>query len=247
MLEVLIVDDEFIEGELLRKSLLEKCAAVKNVTNFQNPVEALVYLRDNEVNLLLLDVEMPGMNGFEFIDLVGSQNMPPVIFTTAFSSYAIRAFKVHALDYLLKPVDDEELVAAVNKAISTKQNDLEEQLSNLMEKPPESFNDRVALAEGQTHHLIRINDIVRVEGSGSYSTFYLNNGKKITTSKPLNTYSERLQNQGFIKSHQSHLANLKYINGYCLSNGGELLFENTENIPVSSRRREYVRKVLGLE
>lgn len=247
MLEVLIVDDEFIEGELLRKSLLDKCPIVKNISNFQNPTEGLLYLRDNHVDLLFLDVQMPGMNGFEFIDIVGPLNMPPVIFTTAFSKYAVKAFKVHALDYLLKPVDDDELVAAVNKAVGAKQNELKEQLLNLMEEPPERFNDRIALSEGQTHHLIRVNDIVRVEGSGSYSAFYLNNGKRVTTSKPLNTYFERLQNQGFIKSHQSHLANPRYINGYRLSNGGELLLENTEIIPVSTRRREYVRKALGLE
>jgi len=247
MLEVLIVDDEFIEGELLRKMLLEKCQTVKKITLFQNPVEALLHLKDHDIDLLFLDVEMPGMNGFEFIDLVGSENMPRVIFTTAFSKYAVRAFKVHALDYLLKPVDDDELIAAVKKAVDTTQNNLERQLSNLMKKPPERFNERIVLAEGQTQHLININGIVRVEGSGSYSSFYLSSGKKITTSKPLNTYSDRLQNQGFIKSHQSHLANPKYINGYRLSNGGELLLENAEVIPVSSRRREYVRKALGLE
>lgn len=246
MLEVLIVDDEYIEGELLRKALLEKCPGIKNVTSFQNPIEALLYLKDHKVQLLFLDVEMPGMNGFEFIDIAGFENMPPVIFTTAYSKYAVKAFKVHALDYLLKPVDDEELMAAVDKAISMNGDRFKEQLSSLTEQPPERFNDRVALTEGQTHHLIRIDDIVRLEGSGSYSAFFLSNGKKITTSKPMSAYAERLQNQGFIKTHQSHLVNLNHVNAYRLSNGGELLLENTETVPVSSRRKEHVRKALGL-
>lgn len=245
-MNALIVDDEFMEGEQLKDLLEKKCPEVEQIVFLESPVEAIMHLKKNEVDLLFLDIEMPEMNGFEFIEIVGSENIPPVVFTTAHSKYAVKAFKVHAIDYLLKPLDDSELKKAVQKAIKGRSADYQTQLNTLMNNPPEHFGDRVALTEGQVHHFAKLSEIVRIEGSGSYSVFYMNTGKKITTSRPLNSYGSRLENQGFIRSHQSHLVNLNFISSYSLSDGGELLLESGDRVPVSSRKKALIKQTLGL-
>ena len=245
-MKALIVDDEFMEGEQLRDVLDQKCHQVEQIEFLQNPVDAIMYLKKHPTDLLFLDIEMPAMNGFEFIEIMGTENLPPVVFTTAHSKYAVQAFKVHAIDYLLKPIDDVELVEAVQKVSNSKSIDYRAQLNTLINNPPEHFGDRVALTEGQIHHFAKLNDIVRIEGSGSYSVFHMSNGKKITTSRSLSSYGSRLENQGFVKSHQSHLINLSFISSYSLSDGGELVLENGDRIPVSARKKTHIKHTLGL-
>lgn len=247
LVNTLIVDDEYIEGEQLQEILRRKCPSIQNVKYLQSPVDAILHIKEHPVDLLFLDIQMPKMNAFEFIEIIGSEHLPPIVFTTAHSKYAVQAFKVRALDYLLKPIDDNELMAAVDKASALTSGELEKRLNSLVENQPESFGSRIAITEGQTHHFIKLKDIVRVEGSGSYSAFYLSDGKKFTTCKPLNAYSARLENQGFVRSHQSHLANLSYVSSYHMSNGGELFLENADRIPVSARRKTHVKQALGLK
>lgn len=233
--------------EQLKEALAENCPEITSCHGIISPAEGLEYLKHQQVDLLLLDVEMPEMNAFEFIDLVGVENLPPLVFTSAYSQYAVRAFKVNALDYLLKPIDDEELKQAVEKVINQKSANTATQLNSLIKNPPQGFNERITLAEGQSYHFVKIQDIIRVESSGSYCVFHLESAEKITLSRPMNTYEPRLAAHGFIRSHQSHLVNPHYVKSYSLVNGGELILENNDLVPVSVRRRSFIRQQLGLK
>lgn len=244
MLRALIVDDEYMAIDQLEEALIQNCPEITSLKSLQSPLEAADHLKEHSVDLLFLDVEMPEMNAFEFIDMVGLDSLPTLIFTSAYSQYAVKAFKVHALDYLLKPIDGNELKVAVKKARGQQPT---QQLSSLIQNPPEGFSDRLPLAEGQSYHFVKISDIIRIEGSGSYSDFHLIESRKITTSRPLNSYETRLQNQGFIRPHQSHMVNMHCIESYSMAEGAELLLINKDRVPVSTRRKNYVREKLGLK
>lgn len=245
-MKALIIDDEYMPAEHLGGLIQNHCPTIQEVKTIQDPLEALVVVKRNKPDVLFLDIEMPEMSGFEFIDILGLEAMPPVIFTTAFSTYAVDAFRVHAVDYLLKPINPEQLVVAVDKVKLLSNEAREKKLEPLLENPPEGFDERLALAEGQAYHFLKFDEIIRVEGNGSYSNFYLEDGRKLTVSKRLKIFNTRLTNHGFIKTHQSHLVNMRFIKQYNKSDGGELILEQEHRVPVSTKLRDGVRKHLGL-
>ncbi len=240
----LIIDDEFMQANYLTEMINKHCKDLKVTAHFDNPVEGLKYLSNNSVDLLFLDVEMPEMTGFEFIEIFGIEKLPPVIFTTAYSKYAVNAFKINALDYLLKPVDPDELKRAVKKAKQA--NDTTAQLQNLLNQPVSESADRLILTEGQSHVFVKLSEIIYIKGSGSYTYFHLQNGDKITTSKRLNYYWNKLENTTFIRCHQSFVVNTTHVQRYDKADGGELLLTLNYTIPVSSRLREEVKEKLGV-
>lgn len=245
VLRTVVVDDEFVPSQHLEECIGQHCANVEVIANFQNPRDAYQYLLTEDVDLVFLDVEMPEMSGFELVELVGPEKMPSVIFTTAYSQYAVKAFKIRAVDYLLKPVDHHELRDAVsrfqNLSISNQQD-----LSPLIENPVKGFDNRLTLAERQSYHFVDFDEIVYVKGSGSYTDFYLTNDRHITTSKGLNIYAERLESKGFVKTHQSFMVNLVHVKEY-QKNNGELLMLDQHQIPVSQRQKSDVMMALGLK
>ncbi|MFT5823174.1 MAG: two-component system LytT family response regulator [Crocinitomix sp.] len=239
-----IVDDEFMQSGYLEQQLIKHCPEIETIQVFNDPKDALLFLNKNKVDLIFLDIEMPGMNGFEFIEIAGLDNLPPVIFTTAFSEYAVNAFKVNAVDYLLKPVVADELITAVEKV--KLRNGAQENLSVLMQMTPDPFEKRLVVMDGQRHVFIQFDNIIRIEGSGSYSIFHLINKEKITASKRLNYYWKKLDSHTFIRPHQSHIVNSKYILSYSNLNGGELILTEAHSAPVSSRLKQSIKSQLGL-
>jgi len=247
MMNALIVDNEFMPAEHLERMILRYCPQIEERTIFQKPTEALLFLRENQPDVVFLDIEMPEMNAFEFIEIVGLENMPPIIFTTAYSNYAVQAFKVQALDYLLKPVDPDDLVAAVKRLESVSPKEREKKLTELMLDPPAPEDGRLVLANGQFYHFAQMDEIIRVEGNGSYSEFFLTDGRKIMTSKHLKSYSQRLLDKGFVRTHQSHLVNARFIEGFNKADGGELVLKEAHRVPISTRLKSKVFELLGLK
>ncbi|UTW63247.1 response regulator transcription factor [bacterium SCSIO 12741] len=245
-MHALILDDEINPANHLKALLKKYCPEVTSITILTNPVEALLYLKKESTQLLFLDIEMPEMNGFEFIEIVGVENLPGVIFTTAHSKYAVQAFRVNPIDFLLKPVDENELVEAVSRVTSTEVNDLESKLESLLNHFPEPFHKRIPLTEGQSYHFVEIDQIIRVKASGSYSEFYLKEGRKILTSRRLKYYADRLEKRGFIRTHNSHLVNVQCVKTFIRSNGGELELEGGHFVPVSLRMKDHVKRKLRL-
>jgi len=241
VLNAIIVDDEEFARSSLYFLLQENCEQIQVSGIAKSVSEARVLLANNNVDLIFLDIAMPGENGFELIPNI-QQTKAHVIFTTAYDQYALKAIKSNALDYLLKPIDIDELKEAVNKAeryilLNKNEQSRAESLQNLAT----SLNDKnetrkISLANGQGYSLISIDDIIHVEADSNYSIFYLVNKEKITVSKVLKEYEEILPDQQFVRIHKSSIVNLNYIKEYNYRNGHEVLLKNGEKIAVSRRR-----------
>lgn len=245
-MRALIVDDELMPAGQLELAISRTCPQIDDVEHITNPVKALKYLKEQAVDVVFLDVEMPEMNGFEFIDLAGPEKMPPTIFTTAFNKYAVKAFRTHAIDYLLKPIMKNELAEAIQKVEKMMGKSRQQPLHKLVETKPDEFGDRLALAQGQSYHFIKPEEIVHLKGQGSYTDFFLKDGRKMVSSKRLNVYDEKLNQKGFMRVHQSHLVNVQHVVEYHKSDGGELTLSNGHQVPVGSGFKADVKAVLGL-
>jgi len=222
-MRILIIDDQKRQIDYLEELIKSHLPEVEILGKFQNPIEALKYVKTNVVDLILLDIEMPEMTGFEFLEILGLD-----------------------VDYLLKPIDPDELVSGVNKVRQNQNNNSTVSLESILQSPPISFDNRIVITEGQTYTFIPFEEIIRVQGSGSYATFYLLNDTKKMTSKRLNIHWKRLENNGFIRPHQSHVVNLKHIISYNKEDGGTLFLKNDFYVPVSPNLKTEVKKILGL-
>lgn len=239
-LNTIIVDDEEFARSSLYFLLQENCPNI-NICGIAKSVnEARVLLQHNDINLIFLDIAMPGENGFSLIPNAQEANAT-VVFTTAYDQYALKAIKANALDYLLKPIDIDELVAAVEKAAKhqllnnalNRNSSLQNLEADLKEQKGVS---RLTLPSGQGYRLVDVDDIIHIEADSNYSIFHLKNTEKITVSKVLKDYEEILPEERFMRIHKSSIVNLKYVKEYNNKNGLVLSLLNGENIVVSRRR-----------
>jgi two-component system LytT family response regulator len=196
-------------------------------------------------DLIFLDIEMPGENGFSLLENLPRINFE-VIFVTAYNHYSLKAIKFSALDYILKPIDTNDLVAAVEKAkmkILQKQENL--LLRNLLENTRRSNSCKtIALSSSDKVEFIEVSTIIRCESDSNYTTFFLKNGEKLLVSKTLKEYDELLSPYGFLRVHQSHLINLKEMKSYIKTDGGYIQMKDGSSVSISRQRRETVLKTL---
>lgn len=241
MLNTIIVDDEEFARSSLYFLLQENCESIHISGIAKSVAEARSLLAGNTIDLIFLDIAMPGENGFELIPHAQSGNAH-VIFTTAYDQYALKAIKANALDYLLKPIDIDELKMAVDKAekyinLNKKGNGRKESLQNLAVNLSERNEIRkISLPNGQGYSLVNIDDIIHIAADSNYSIFYLQNKDKITVSKVLKEYEEILPDNQFVRIHKSSIVNLNYVKEYNSRNGLEVILKNGEKIAVSRRR-----------
>lgn len=250
-LNTLIVDDEEFARSSLYFLLQENCENI-NITGIAKSVhEARILLAEHKIDLIFLDIAMPGENGFELIPSAQLNNSH-VVFTTAYDQYALRAIKANALDYLLKPIDIDELKDTVSKA--TKYISLErlsgqqktERLSNLANHLSDRTEiQKLSLPNGQGGYtIVELKDIIYVVADSNYSVFYLAGKDKITVSKVLKDYEEILPENQFVRVHKSTIINLNFLKEYNSKNGLEAVLKNGAKIAVSRRRAsEFAEKV----
>ena len=240
VLNTIIVDDEEFARSSLYFLLQENCPNI-NICGIAKSVnEARNLLQIHDIDLIFLDIAMPGENGFSLIPQAQEANAT-VIFTTAYDQYALKAIKANALDYLLKPIDIDELVTAVEKAAKyqslnnalSSNNSLKNLETDLKEH--KGIN-RLTLPSGQGYRLVDIDEIIHIEADSNYSIFHLLTAEKITVSKVLKDYEEILPEERFMRIHKSSIVNLKYVKEYNNKNGLVLTLTNGENIVVSRRR-----------
>ena len=240
-MKALILDDEKHCRQVLETLLKKYCSEVSRIDCFGNPAEALVAVKEIEPDLVFLDIEMPGMSGFEWLNQCEHQNFE-VVFTTAYNEYAIKAIKHSALDYLLKPVDKDELIQAVEKARRSKDSQPEARIHQLLESlqfPKAGKRFAIPTLEGLT--LINPDDILYVKSDGPYSHFIFTDKRKMVISKTLKEAEEVLPATDFFRIHHSFLVNLKYIQQYIRGEGGEVILVTGESIPVArSRKQEFL-------
>jgi len=241
VLNAIIVDDEEFARSSLYFLLQENCEQINVCGIAKSVAEARMLLLQNNVDLIFLDIAMPGENGFELIPSIQAAKAH-VIFTTAYDQYALKAIKANALDYLLKPIDIDELKEAVNKtsryielnkSMETRADSLQNLSANMSDR---TEIRKISLPNGQGYSLISIDDIVHIAADSNYSVFYLANNDKITVSKVLKEYEEILPDNQFVRIHKSSIVNLNYLKEYNYRNGYEVLLKNGEKIAVSRRR-----------
>lgn len=245
MINAVIIDDEQNNIDNLKGLLLKHSPQVKVVAEAKNAEDGAQKISQHHPDLLFLDIQMPGKSGFEMLQSLSHHDFE-IIFVTAFDQYGIQAIKFSAIDYLLKPVNIEELNTAVNKVIEKhkKRNEnlrLENLLSLLHQQKSQH---RLALATAKETRFVSTDEIIRCESSNTYTSFYLTNGEKIVVSKPIFEYEELLKEYGFIRCHQSHLVNKMKVKSWIRKEGDQLLMEDNSQIPVSRNKKETVSEAL---
>lgn len=246
MITAIIVDDENAASQALKKLLDQHCPQLNVLTICNSPFQALEEIQNLQPSLLFLDIEMPGMNGFELLAKLENKNTE-VIFTTAFNQYAIRAIQFSALDYLLKPILAEDLVNAVSRfELRKKSMSTLEQMKLLLEniKNPKSHLHRLAIPTFDGLILLDLQDVIRLEAEGSYTRFISGKGQFLV-SKGLKEYDDLLAESDFIRVHHGHLINLYFVNKYVKSDGGYLVMKDGSTVPVSARKKAEVLERLS--
>lgn len=237
-LTALIVDDEEYSRKSLYYLLQEYCPEVQIAAIVNSVAEAREQLRTKQVNLIFLDVAMPRESGFELLpDLKSSNTL--VIFTTAYDHYALKALKASAIDYLLKPIDIEELKAAVKKAHDQMLLISERGTATSDSRQPDlNLPDDGTITIPHTHgfDVINTSEIVYIEADSNYSIFHLKNTGKMVVAKPLKEFEEMLAGKAFLRIHKSVIVNFKYVKAYSHRNGLQVILKDGSALPVSRRR-----------
>ncbi len=246
MLKILIIDDEEAAGNIL-KVLIEKHVPLQKEIIFCNsPEQALIVLPEFKPGLVMLDIEMPNMNGFDFLNNAACWNFD-VVFTTAFDKYAIKAIRFSALDYLLKPVDIVDLQNAIHRHIIKKDFQGKQQqqelvsnlLTNLQQKSSEDFKLAISVKEGV--FLFETKDIICLEGMNNYTKFYFTDQKPLLVAKTLKEYEDMLTEHKFIRIHKSFLVNRAHVKK--MDADHVLWLSNDVHVLVSRRKRNDVMEL----
>lgn len=240
MKRAIIIDDLENARISLRKDLEDYCPDVEIIGEADGVVSGARLIRAVQPDIVFLDIHMKDGNGFDLLEILGSTNFA-LIFTTSSDEHAIRAFRYSAVDYLLKPIDYEQLQDAVNRATRMPDTTL-----NLLRGNLSGQNRRIALNSQEKVDVVDLDDIIRLESSGAYSVFHLRDGGQIIVTRTLKEYDELLSRDGFIRVHQSHLVNLKFIRSFVKTDGGYLKLTTGHDIPVSSRKKSDVMRELGV-
>lgn len=234
MLKAVILDDEQRGSTLLEKKLAPYATQLKVTAVFNDPLLALKTINSLQPDVLFLDVEMPGVNGFQFLEKLGAFSFE-VIFVTAYDAYTLDALRISALDYLLKPVDEDELQTALSR--------LQKKIQLKQKPKPVAASggingSRIALPTAEGVYLVKKTDIVRIEAMNNYSTFYLHDNKKIVISKTLKEYEQALTDPFFFRVNRSCIVNLEYVVKYRRGDGGTLELQDGKEIEVSAQRKD---------
>jgi two-component system, LytTR family, response regulator len=243
-IKAIIIDDELHCINTLSRQLEKYCPQIKLLTRCESAAAGMSAIANLQPDLVFLDIEMPRMNGFEMLQHMPKINFE-VIFTTAYDQFAIKAIRFSALDYLLKPIDKDELIGAVEKVHSRKDHFLSSQqldllLSNLYNQ--KNGLQKIALPTLEGYELVLAAQIVRCESDGNYTMVYFKNGQKLLVSKTLKDIEELLAGHHFFRVHHSHLINLNEINRYIKGDGGYVVMSDNANVNVARSKKDALLK-----
>ena len=248
MINSIIIDDEQHCLETLQWQLEKYTPSVKVLRAFNKPTEALEYVKKNAVNLIFLDIEMPVLNGFEFLNKLENIQFD-IIFTTAYDEFAVKAFKASAIDYLLKPIDKEDLVNAIKKVENKRSqfiSDPQLEILNNSYQPNNTVRDKIAVPTQEGLHFIKVKDIICCISDSNYTYIHLTNQTSILVSKTLKEIESVLSDQGFLRIHNSNLINLEQIKKYVRGDGGYVVMEDNRELSVSRSRKDTLLKIFGI-
>lgn len=238
-MKAILIDDEKNALEMLEWMIQRNCPEVEIVAMCDSPIEGIVKIKELKPDLIFLDIEMPQLNGFDLLERLGKHDSD-VIFTTAYNQFAIKAFKICALDYLLKPIDPDDLKGAVQKAQNKKSKVTNEQLELLMNyiKPDKPKPRRVALTASDHLIFVETDKIIYCESDSNYTIFFLTTGEKVMVSKTLKDVEEILEGSDFFRIHASYLINMKHVSKFTRGDGGYVVMSNNQHITVSRKKKD---------
>lgn len=246
-MKAIIIDDESKARSLLRNLIQDHCEGIEILEDFPDIKSAVKFLNNNVVDLVFLDIEMPNENGFALFDYFQNPSFA-TIFCTAYSEYAIKAFEVSALDYLLKPVSISKLKNAIEKAFKEhNQNQIVNKINAFKENTTIHQLQKIALPLSDGLTFIKIEDILYFEADGSYTNVITKN-EKFLVSKKIKEFDELLDGDSrFFRVHRSYLVNIYEIKKYSKKDGSTLVFDNQKIIPVAREKKsefdEFINKI----
>jgi len=242
MIKALIIEDEEKSRSSLLNNIKKYCPNVNVVAEAVDVKSGISKILKYKPDLVFLDVQMPDGTGFDLLEKLPEINFK-IIFVSAYDQFAVKAFKFSAIDYLLKPVDPDDLVIAVKKTTEiVESKTLSEKLKILLDNK-NSF-EKIALPAFDGVIFVKIKDIIRCESDRNYSMFYLKNKEKILVTRTLKEYDEMLSSMNFYRAHHSHLINLAYVKKYVKGEGGSVIMEDGTEVEVSRRRKEGLMSIL---
>lgn len=234
-LRTLIVEDEHASRDILRNYLAKYCPNVEVIGEAENIDEALLFIRNNKLDMLFLDVEMPYGSGFDLLEKLGNRNFE-VVFVTAFNQYAINALNKHASYYLLKPISIDELIKAVDFVTETKIKEMELERSILIPKSNQ-VDKKITIPTQDGFEVLKMKDIIYCKADDNYTELFLENNKKKLVSKTLKYFEDLLRENGFARIHKSFLVNVAYIASYKKGKGGTIYLLNGKELSVSVSKK----------
>ncbi len=242
--KVLIIDYENRTRDFVKKMIDSFNLDLDVFTDGENVETGIEAINRIQPDILLLDIQMPDGTGFDILNSIETKNFE-VIFITAYQEYAIKAIKFSALDYILKPIDSEELHSSIITAIDSLEFKREETKFIALENNIQPNNRRkLVLKTQECIYVVDLNEIIRCEAYKNYTFFYLNSGKKILVSRTLKDYETILNGYGFFRIQQSHLINLEYLDRYDKQQGGAIIMKDGTSVPLSPAKKDQFFKLL---
>jgi two-component system LytT family response regulator len=249
MIKAIIVDDELGARESLSKMLEKNCKQIEVLAKVDSMLTAYEAITSLKPDLVFLDIEMPKGNAFDLLEKFKEISFN-IIFTTAYDHYAIKAIKFSAVDYILKPIDPEELVQAVKRfeERAGEKTSLDKQFKTLLSNVrTENKLKKVGIPDGDGLIFINLSDIIRCDSDGNYTFFILTNGKKIIASRTLGEYEQMFSDDNFFRVHRSHLINLEHVKKYIKGEGGYVVMTDNSQVEVSRRNKtDFLEKLSHL-
>lgn len=244
--KAIIIDDEMAARVLLNGMLQDAIPELEVVALCENLAEGIKAIRKHNPDLVYLDIEMPGNSGLDLLDFFDEDDLTfSIIFTTAYSHYAIKAFKLSAIDYLLKPIEQDELIQAFERFKAGKNRETRK-LSLLKENLQSNVVQKIAVPSGNSYHFIDMDTIHYLKAEGSYTQIQFTDGTRLIVSRTLKNFEETIDDETeFFRCHKSYLVRTKYIIGYNKSDG-QLLLTNEINIPISPEKTNELMNLMKL-
>lgn len=247
-MKAIIIDDEKRARRILKTLIEEECPKILTVFDAENLLEGVAIIKAEQPDVVFLDIEMPNHSGLQILDFFKKDTINfQIIFTTAYGHYAIDAFKLSAVDYLLKPIDIDELKTAINKASdSLEENFIKEKLLNLERNFQQLALNKIALEVPKGIRFVSHEDILFFEADGVYTKVFLQNGKTELICKTLKHFTEQLSNKPlFYKPHRSYLINLKYMTEITKKDGLQVIMSNNKSIPIARDRKDEFMDIIN--
>lgn len=246
MLRAIIIDDEPNAVGLLALRLSQHCPQVEVVASCTSSIRGLQAIFDYQPDVVFLDIEMPQMNGFQILEAVADLSFA-LIFVTAYDKFALKAFRYSAVDYLLKPIDSQELMQAVSRVEKQRQTKREQvdHLKQQIQNPSRLLPDRIALPYQNGVAFVELKEVLYCESDDSYTKFFLADGQHYLVSKTLKEVQDLLEERNFLRIHRQYLVNLNQIKKFVKGEGSYLVMANGQSIPVSRAQKDRLVERFG--